>query len=60
MKKKVLYLIIIIFTISLPIFIAEVYLKSSGLGDPIVYDENYVYGYAPRPNQKKKDLKTLQ
>jgi hypothetical protein len=57
MKKKVLYFIITIFIISLPIFITEVYLKSIGLGDPIVYDENYVYGYAPRPNQKKKRLK---
>jgi hypothetical protein len=57
MKKKVFYLIIIIFIISLPIFFTEMYLKSIGLGDPIVYDENYVYGYAPRPNQKKKRLK---
>ena len=53
MKKKLLYSIIIIFIISLPILAAEIYLKYVGLGDPIIYDKNYVYGYAPRPNQKK-------
>ena len=57
MKKKIFYSIIIIFIISLPILAAEMYLKYVGLGDPIVYDKNYVYGYAPRPNQKKKRIR---
>jgi len=26
------------------------------LGDPVTYDDNYVYGYSPKPNQKKKRL----
>ena len=37
--------------------IAEVYLRYIGLGDPIVYDSNYVYGYAPKIDQKKKRIK---
>jgi len=57
MKKKILYSIIIIFIISLPILATEMYLKYIGLGNPIIYDENYVYGYAPRPNQKKERLR---
>ena len=57
MKKKILYSVIIILIISLPIVTVEMYLKYVGLGNPIIYDENYVYGYAPRPNQKRERLK---
>ena len=38
-------------------FITEVYLKKIGLGDPVRYDSNILYGYAPKPNQKKKRIK---
>ena len=37
--------------------ITEFYLRNLGLGDPIRYDSNILYGYSPKINQKKKDLK---
>lgn len=57
MKKKIFYIISTILIISIPTILSEIYLKYVGLGDPIIYDVNYVYGYAPRENQKKIRLK---
>ncbi len=37
--------------------ISEMYLKYLGLGDPIRYDSNIFYGYAPKINQKKERFK---
>lgn len=48
--------IIFIISLILIIFITELYLKSIGLGDPVRYDTNYIYGYAPKINQKKQRL----
>ena len=52
-------LIIIIITISsiFIIFLSELYLKKIGLGDPVRYDSSILYGYAPKPNQKKIRIK---
>jgi len=36
--------------------ITELYLKKLGLGDPIRYDSNILYGYSPKPNQKKNRI----
>ena len=33
--------------------ITELYLKHIGLGDPVRYDSDYIYGFAPKENQKK-------
>ena len=55
MKKKIFYLISIILIIFIPTLLTEIYLKYIGLGNPITYDKNDVYGYSPKPNQKKKD-----
>ncbi len=33
------------------------YFEYIGLGDPVRYDKDFVYGYAPKINQKKKRLK---
>ena len=53
--KKYIYLIISIFSFLIIVTtITELYLRYIGLGDPIVYDSNFVYGYAPKANQKKK------
>ncbi len=49
-----LYLVILIVTSAL---ITELYLGYIGLGDPIRYDSNYIYGYAPKENQKKHRFK---
>ena len=57
MKKKFFYLISVILIILIPTTVTEIYLKYVGLGDPIIYDPNFVYGYAPRINQKKNRLK---
>tara|TARA_Y100001970_G_C14210439_1_gene846554 strand:+ start:469 stop:1383 length:915 start_codon:yes stop_codon:yes gene_type:complete len=51
----------ILLFISLPIIllgtiISEFYLKNLGLGDPIRYDSNILYGYSPKINQKKSRL----
>ena len=55
--KKVIYLLAIpTLSIALIIVSAEMYLSNIGLGDPIVYDRNYVYGYAPKSNQKRERL----
>ena len=57
MKKKFYFSVIFLLILALPTTIVEIYLRYIGLGDPIVYDSNYVYGYAPKKNQKKKRLK---
>ena len=49
-----LIFLIIIFVIFLSTFITEIFLKKVGLGDPVRYDYNILYGYSPKPNQKKK------
>ena len=56
MKKKIFYLISIILIIFIPTLLTEIYLKYIGLGNPITYDKNDVYGYSPKPNQKKERL----
>ncbi len=43
---------IILLTISV-----NYYFEHIGLGDPVRYDKDFVYGYAPKANQKKKRLK---
>ena len=56
--KKYIYLIISIFSFLIVVTtITELYLRYIGLGDPIVYDSNFVYGYAPKANQKKNRFK---
>ena len=52
MKKIVYYFIIVIFIFIIPIAGTEIYLRYIGLGKPITYDDNYVFGYSPKPNQK--------
>ncbi len=57
MKKYFLYFFTILLIITIPACIAEIYLRIVGLGNPITYDSNYVYGYAPKENQSKKRFK---
>ncbi len=56
MKKRIYLIITLILSLFVVIASAEMYLRYIGLGDPIVYDRNYVYGYAPKQNQKKVRL----
>ena len=51
------FYIFIIILIIISATITEIYLKYLGLGDPIRYDSNYIYGYAPKENQIKQRLK---
>ena len=56
MRSLFLFIFITFFTL-VSISLTEIYLKSLGLGDPVRYDSNYIYGYAPKENQKKERLK---
>ena len=52
--KIISFFILILITI-ITIF-TELYLANLGLGDPIRYDSNYIYGYAPKENQSKSRI----
>lgn len=54
MKKVIAFLTVIIFLIT---FSVNYYFEFIGLGDPIRYDKDLIYGYAPKENQKKKRFK---
>ena len=54
MKKSFFLITTVFFIVFIPTVLAELYLRFIGLGNPITYDDNYVYGYAPKENQKKK------
>ncbi len=54
MKKLIIF--VSIFTI-LIILSVNYYFEYIGLGDPVRYDKDVVYGYAPKANQKKMRFK---
>jgi hypothetical protein len=49
---RFIFWIFLLILLAAPVVVAEVYLRSIGLGDPILYYGNTSYRYAPRPNQK--------
>ena len=55
--RSLFLFIFITFFILVSISLTEIYLKYLGLGDPVRYDSNLIYGYAPKINQKKSRLK---
>lgn len=57
MKKKFFLIITIFLILFIPLVISEIYLRFIGLGNPVTYNDNYVYGYAPKANQKKQRFK---
>ena len=54
MKILLFILLPIIFLVTI---ISEFYLRNLGLGDPIRYDSNILYGYSPKIDQKKNRFK---
>lgn len=50
-------LFILLPIILLATIISEFYLRNLGLGDPIRYDSNILYGYSPKIDQKKNRFK---
>ena len=54
MKIITFFIFIFLFTVTI---ITELYLSKLGLGDPVRYDSNFIYGYAPKENQSKIRLK---
>ena len=50
MRRYFFFLALILF---IALFLTELYLKKIGLGDPVRYDSNILYGYAPKINQSK-------
>jgi glycosidase len=55
--RSLFIFIFISFFIVVSICLTEIYLRYLGLGDPVRYDSNYIYGYAPKENQKKERLR---
>ena len=53
--EKIL-IFISVFTVFITISV-NYYFEFIGLGDPVRYDKDLVYGFAPKANQKRKDLK---
>ena len=47
----------IIFFFIIILIATEIYLKNIGLGNPVRYDSDLTYGYAPKINQKTERLK---
>ena len=46
-----------VFIVLIPLLLTELYLKKIGLGDPITYEADFVYGYAPKAKQVKVRFK---
>ena len=57
MKKYLYFSLTILLIIIVPLIISEITLRYIGLGDPVRYDSNYIYGYSPKINQYKKRFK---
>ena len=59
--KKLFFSLTLLFVIcvlsSVIVIISEIFLRSIGLGEPIIYEENIAYGYAPLPNQESIRLR---
>lgn len=54
MRKIFIFISVFIIFITLS---ANYYFEFIGLGDPIRYDKDFIYGFAPKANQKKKRFK---
>lgn len=50
---RFVFWILIVILPAIPVALAELYLRSIGLGHPILYYANSSYRYAPLPNQKQ-------
>jgi len=51
-RARLVFWIVVFILPTLPLVIAEIYLRGIGLGDPILYYGNISYRYAPKPNQR--------
>lgn len=54
MKTIFRNLLLILFSLSLVLIFTEISLRIFGLGNPIIYEKNLIYGYQPKKNQKVK------
>src|SRR5262245_34552587 len=52
-SKRLFLWIAVAAMLLLPAVLAELFLRMQGLGDPILYEENASFQYAPRPNQTR-------
>ena len=55
MKKVIAFLSVFIILITISV---NYYFEFIGLGDPIRYDKDLIYGFAPKENQKKERFKS--
>jgi lysophospholipase L1-like esterase len=51
--KRVVFWLVIGALIAMPVVLVELYLRSVGLGSPILFYANASYRFAPQPNQKQ-------
>lgn len=51
--KRVIFWLIIGVVIGMPLVLSELYLRSAGLGSPILFYANASYRFAPQPNQRQ-------
>lgn len=54
MKKTIKNITIILISTCLVLFFIELSLRLVGLGNPIIYEKNLLFGYQPKSNQKVK------
>jgi hypothetical protein len=52
-SKRVFFWILLLALLAAPVVLAEVYLRSIGIGNPILFQAESGYRYAPKPNQKQ-------
>lgn len=53
--KRFFFWIILLALLASPVVLAEIYLRSIGIGNPILFQAESGYRYAPKPNQKQVD-----
>jgi hypothetical protein len=52
-SKQAVYWIILVVLVCAPVALAELFLRSAGLGYPILFYTNASYRFAPQPNQRQ-------
>src|ERR1700687_6204966 len=51
-STRFFFWIVLLVLLAVPAVLAELYLRSIGVGNPILYYADAAYRYAPRPNQR--------
>lgn len=57
MKKTIKNILTVFFSLCVILFFIELSLRFIGLGNPIIYEKNLIFGYQPKSNQTVKRFK---